>query len=41
MTIVDRDERDEQNLIARRNFAAAAMREQQHHLTDQVCKQWV
>ena len=42
VTIVDRDERDEQNLIARRNFAAAAMREQQlqqqhqHHLTDQV-----
>ena len=40
MTIVDRDERDEQNLIARRNFAAAAMREQQlqhqQQLTDQV-----
>ena len=38
MTIVDRDERDEQNLIARRNFAAAAMREQQlqQQFTDQV-----
>ena len=37
---MDRDERDEQNLIARRNFAAAAMREQQlqqqQHLPDQV-----